>query len=285
MSRGVIYIATAEKYVRRAVRSAESLKQSNPTVSVALVTDTENIDSDLTAAFDRVVSAAESFNDMRVKSFNMLESPYEKTLYVDVDVHFCGDITPVFDLLDRFEFAAAHAPIREANRSESIPESFPDFNAGVLAFRNTSTVTEAFSRWQELYQSQIDADTVSDPMNDQTPLRQALWNSDVSLSTLPPEYNCRFVLPGYIGDDVKIIHGHLPESMELDLQSFAEVFNKHDGPRLYTGYPDQRLLYTTPMLKSESYPQRFAYLKTVLLNSIESRGVLGTIRRVIDLRR
>jgi hypothetical protein len=282
MSRGVTYIATEDMYIKEAKRSVKSLRQSNPRISASLITKPQKRSQQTSELFDQVVPTESTFDDMRNKSFNIHRSPYDETLYVDIDVHFAGDITPVFDLLERFDFAAAHAPVRAQNTVEDVPDSFPDYNAGVLAFADCPATEKLFDRWRELYQDQIDIDETYNPMNDQSPLRRALWESDLRVGTLPPEYNCRFVLPGYIGSDVKILHGHLPETTEVDLSALARRFNKHKGPRLHTGYPDQRILYTTPLLRSEWYPNRLQYIGRILSNSLSQRGVIGTVQKLRD---
>jgi hypothetical protein len=43
--------------------------------------------------------------------------------------------------------------------------------------------------------------------NDQGPLRQVLWENNVKLAVLPPEYNMRWGFGGFAKYKVKVLHG------------------------------------------------------------------------------
>lgn len=279
-----MYIAP-DNYIEQAALSVDSLKKSNPSISTAVVTNRDTLDEKIKQKFEHIIPTNTVFGDMRDKAFNIELSPFNRTLFVDCDVHFAGDISPIFELLDEFHFSAAHAPVRESNKSTGIPETFPEFNGGVLAFKKSEKVNEVFRKWKIMYEHQVNAGNVDNPLNDQTPLQEALWCTNIDIATLPPEYNCRFIFPGHINRDVKILHGHIPESMDIDLYQLEKIFNNPDGHRLYTGYPDQRLLYTTPRLKSKYYPQRLNYFRKIFVNSIKERGIIKTLRQMSNFLR
>ena len=125
---------------------------------------------------------------------------------------------PLFALLDAFDIALAHSPTRAIYEIEGVPDSFPEFNAGVILYRRSAGVKAAFRDWANQFarfQEQRDRGEICwlQPegkriyMHDQGALRAALYRSRLRIATLPPEYNCRFTKPGFVDGPVKIFHG------------------------------------------------------------------------------
>ncbi len=42
---------------------------------------------------------------------------FQRTLYLDSDVRVVADLTDIFELLDRFDLAAAHDPMRNSSKA------------------------------------------------------------------------------------------------------------------------------------------------------------------------
>lgn len=103
-----------------------------------------------------------------------------------------ADISEMFDLLDRFDLALAHAHNRNKHKKdnsgkfiEKIPESFPQYNGGVILYKNSDEVRHFLMEWADsFYQAGF--------YKDQITLRWLLYNTKLRLATLPPEYNIRF---------------------------------------------------------------------------------------------
>src|SRR5215212_7194081 len=111
-------------------------------------------------------------------------------LYMDTDIRVVADISEMFEVLDRFDIALAHAHAR--NRPETtevwniqIPEAFPQMNGGVILFKATPPVLELMREWQAAYHR-------AGFSKDQVTLRELIWLSDLRLHILPPEYNLRY---------------------------------------------------------------------------------------------
>jgi hypothetical protein len=240
MSSGVVYVATSERFVEDAVASARSVARTTPSLSTGIITSeywrSELIERD--AIFDDYVITEDIYDDIRDKCFNIRAAPYDRNLYLDTDTCVCEDISEMFELLDSFDFAAAHAPVRESNRIESIPDCFPDFNGGVILFRDNQVVDSVLRDWKQYYMTQINSESVQNPTHDQATLRRALFESDARIATLPPEYNCRFIFPGYVEENVKILHGS-----DRDLADLCKKINSVDGFRLHTGQLDREVIY------------------------------------------
>lgn len=232
MSNGVLYIATDESYVDEAVTSAEKLKDINQ-IPVSLVTTKQAITGKQINIIDNIIYIDNPHDDLRDKIYNMYESPYKKTLYLDGDAIVIDDITPVFDLLDRVDIAAAHNEYKIPVTLPDVPSVFPEFNTGVVAFNQNTTVEEFFLLWKELTKVQLregrpnseyfyplKADDLEEAtrwgrLYGQPTFREAIYESDVVHATLPSEYNfgrgkryahhrVKILHPSYTGLESKI---------------------------------------------------------------------------------
>jgi hypothetical protein len=178
---GVIYIATGELFNKMAAMSAISVKNYCPGLPVHIFTD-RNMDS--YSCFDS--STIISDPHARSKVDYLVDAPFQKTLFLDADTRVCEDITPMFDLLDRFELAMTHDAGRERKPTRylgEIPKIFVPLNSGVILFKKTEPVIKFFNTWKDAYHNRgIKRDQIS--------LREQLWISDIKLWILPHEYNC-----------------------------------------------------------------------------------------------
>ncbi|HET6845203.1 MAG TPA: hypothetical protein VFH29_00120 [Anaerolineales bacterium] len=192
-STGVLYIASGEKYIRAAMRSARSLGHHCPDLPTHLYADWKNY-----AGFDfeRDPSPFTSVGMIqsphrRSKLDYLTQSPFARTLYLDSDTLIAADIRGMFSLLDRFDLALAHAHRRNdrphlAPWRTELPAAFPQYNGGVVLYRSTPEVVRFLSSWR-------DAFTAAGFLQDQISLRELLWLSDLRIATLPPEYNVRYI--------------------------------------------------------------------------------------------
>lgn len=234
-SRGVVYVATGKRYLEEAYRSAESLKKWSPGLPITLFSDQKTEK----AFFDDVVFISDAHFSCRDKIAYMRMSPYEHTLYLDTDTYVCGDLSVLFSLLDHFDIAAAHAPNRRANDSQGVPESFPEFQGGVLLFKKSADLLDLLNRWLEAYEAHSTLRAADVPQRgyehknpkvyDQPFLREFLYRSALRVATLAPEYNCRVGSRGYVCDEVKVLHGR----RYPDLAALARTINATRGRRLF----------------------------------------------------
>jgi hypothetical protein len=238
MRRGAIYVAFGQEYVSEALVSAASLKRHMPDLPVTLFCGGDVASPHL----DHVVRAARdaSLPGCAAKIPHIAASPYERTLFLDSDTYVCGDLAPLFALTEAFDLAAAHSPTRAIYEVEGVPDSFPEFNTGVILFRRSPEVQAALSSWAELFSRHLErlgrgeirwvrpADRRWHALNDQGAFREALYFSSVRVATLPPEYNCRFYAPGFVEGPVRILHGR-----GLDLSSVAASINSIVARRGY----------------------------------------------------
>jgi hypothetical protein len=237
--RRVLYVATGERHVREAGDSIRSLWRHHPELLVTVYVEDPGAVSGLgvleapSPARLEIVPHPASTRSWADKPVALaLGGPAdEQVLALDTDTRVCGDLGEVFDLLDRFELAAAHAPIRLDRRqpdalAQRAPAPFPELNTGVIAFRRTPGMARLLDRWRALHGEVGRAS--GGTVGDQSTFRVALYESDVRFTVLPPEYNCRFPFPTYVHGPVRILHGRRPDPAEVERQ-----LNGTSGPRVY----------------------------------------------------
>jgi len=218
---GILYVATGERYLMEACRSARRCKQLMPEIPLALASDLP-APRELFACQIQIESPKGNFSD---KMAPLLKSPFRRTVFLDTDTWLCEPVTELFSILERCDIAMAHAPMRFTAASDA-PASFPECNSGVIAYDLNDRTRSLFAHWEKLYQERLTSTGVVD---DQPSLRDALWLSDASFATLPPEYNFRFIMPAFAGrGSVKILHGRHP-----DYEALSASLNKSGSPRVF----------------------------------------------------
>ena len=176
---GFVFATTGEAYTILARRAARTLRQVMPDAQVDLFTD-QLLDDPV---FNQIHPLGDDF--FRPKMEALRRARFVRTVYLDADVIVIADITDVFTLLGRCDIAGAHVQYRSrliGGIDRSVPAAFPPINSGLLG-RRASERTEAFmTDWERQVR-----DTKA--RYDQPLLRRLLYNSDLNLLVLPPEYN------------------------------------------------------------------------------------------------
>lgn len=202
MKQGILYVASGERYTDAAAVSAASVRKYMPHINITLAGDgfiCEPFDQALTVHTD---------DPYRAKILALRNSPYEQTLMLDVDTQVVADPTDIFTLLSRFDIAVAHAPNRVTLAFQDIPDSFPEFNTGVVAMRQTQVVQRLLDSWLTEYDRLLVYDP---PSKDQPSFRRVSYNqTGLRIATLTPEFNLRFTMAGFINQEVRILHGWAP---------------------------------------------------------------------------
>jgi hypothetical protein len=220
---GFCYVADCEPYVEEAMRSIASLRAQMPDVPVALVTRPELFRTD-TPVSDWV-ELRERRKGPIVKADARL-APYRRVAFLDTDTLVVKDLTRLFALLDRFDFACAPEPNARPDYgiASGVPAAFLEPNSGFFLFRKTPEVLSFFDSWVAEYDALHEARGVT---NDQPSLRIALWKSPaIRQLTLGSEYNLIPHTNSSVSGAVAVIHDRSPERVRL-----AAGVNRHLGPR------------------------------------------------------
>lgn len=221
MKEGILYVATGQRFVAEASRSAARVRELMPRIRMALASDLEGPRE----LFDHYLPIREPKFNFSDKIAPLLATPFEKTVFLDSDTWLCEPVPEMFSILDRHDIAMAHAPMRFTAAS-SVPATFPECNSGVIAYTLNDRTQSLLELWNKLYEQRLTATGVVD---DQPSLRDALWQSDASFAVLPPEYNFRFIMPAFAGRGrVKIMHGR-----HNDYRSLEKTINKSGSPRVF----------------------------------------------------
>jgi hypothetical protein len=239
--RGIFYVATGPVCRAEAGVSARSVKQAWPDIPIAIVTDGP-IESAWFDQIDVIPDAPDNIAKVR----HIARSPFERTILLDTDTYCLAPLPELFDLLDQFDLAAAHEAGRFSTRWEAgteifiqapdIPNCFPELNSGVVAFRREPNVLKVFERWLALVD---EARVASVPhIQDQPSFRRAVYESDLRIAVLPPEYNFRLVISGFARGPIKLIHGRwrygrIGNTPEEIFAVLARTFNENIGPRVF----------------------------------------------------
>lgn len=272
MSFGVIYIVSGDEYLRKAENSAESLKHNNPELPIHLYTDGDAAPE----TFDEITRVDSGLRKKGDSILSERHMSYDKTLYLDADTYVAGNIADLFELLDRFEIVAAHNEARAwyhedfyAEAGIDLPDSFPEYNTGVIAYNDSERVRSLFERWNEIY------DDLAYERN-QPAFRVALYESDVAIGTVPPEYNFMTHTVGFASGEVRIVH---QGSSDADLKKWAERLNSVPGKKV-TSWEEApcRVIpnsYKSKRYKIESLDRR--KLATIIRSAKRKRADEGTI--------
>lgn len=269
---GIFYIATGNEFVKEAELSARSVRNVMPDVPIAIATNVEP-----SYEFNYVIDISNPHHDFRDKISNISRSPFDKTLYLDTDTYVTSDVSELFELLARFDIGLALNHNREAYNPPDIPDSFPEYNTGVIVYKNDNTFQQFTETWENNHIEILS--TVN--THDQPSFRKTLFNSDLRVATLTPEYNCMIRYPGYIRNNIKIGHSRLLDiqspgaDKSVDVPAAIEKINSYRGRRLYVPNDNRGV-----SMVHGSLPEDSPLYKKVI-NSLRMNGLIYTARRGI----
>ena len=235
MSKRAIYAVYGEsKYLSEATRSARSLREHCPNCEIVAYAARGCIPDLDTDAFDQVVAVDLSIRgslklDFAIKLEAIKRGLTDYTLFIDTDTLVCNNLDDAWELLNRFDVLACHAPYRRRLRYENfeeptfvseVPSAFCELNTGVIFLRDNNRTRSFIEAWYDLYEREPSS-------GDQYLFMDTLYKSDCSLYVLPPEFNYRMTIPGFACDPIRIVHAHHP-----DLEGAAMRLNASTVPRV-----------------------------------------------------
>lgn len=172
---GIVYMCFGEKAAREVAKSVESLHEIGLDIPVTVVGNclstslkaVEFIEWKGESPFDAEQAKNFQFRAGRIKPHLYKLSPYQRTLYIDADTEFMGDILPGFEMLDSFDMAVTEETltlgqlynkklagweINLVERDATIEELGGDarqkfINSGVIFFRKSKSTAKTFTEW------------------------------------------------------------------------------------------------------------------------------------------
>ncbi|WP_397542618.1 hypothetical protein [Roseovarius salis] len=182
-----MFVATGSVYLALASQAAVSLRRTNPGLPVDLFTDTPGeVPAGL---FDEVRRVPTTHPRAKIECLPLAR--FDRVLFLDCDVLVLAGLGDLFELADRFPLSVAHdvrrrsEMIQQGHRHET-PYAFPQFNSGVMLYRNGAEMHAFFAEWKRRYDA-------AGQFRDQLTLKDLLWETGIRFYVLPPEFNLRRV--------------------------------------------------------------------------------------------
>lgn len=204
--RVVFYVLNQQQYLDEAEQSVKSLKVAMPDIPAHLFYFGSGKPAKI---FDEVhlldFDEARPWYSNSITGFNKAAEVLQdyKMIYLDSDTYVCAPFYEVFRYLDRFEFMSIHSSGRITTKTV-LDVEFPEYHIGLIGIKNSDKIKRLFADWQQLYDDHYHLYG----NNDQGPLRDAIWRMpELNTYILPPEYCFRFPFGGFLGMEVKTLHG------------------------------------------------------------------------------
>lgn len=220
MSQGVVLVAgKKQKYFDEASYFARSLKRHNKNLKIALFCDR----SFQSKEFDIVKNISEVGHPQKFKMHAILNSPFNRTLYLDVDMEAKGNIEELFHFLDFYDIGLTHRV-----KCKWPPMSTPTFldyvdkdciQTGLLLVRKSKIAMDLIGEWLEIFSAVPDKEvSTGTPFGDQAAFN-VLWpkweqNQTLKHLYLPNKiYNARPWMWNQLRKDgiwsqTKLLHAH-----------------------------------------------------------------------------
>jgi hypothetical protein len=258
-TRGIIYVATGDKYLAEALESAKSVRAVMPDIPLTLFTDRTPPEG----LFEKVIPVEGGKMGRPGKIRSMAASPYDETLFLDSDTWMCQSCEDIFWPLQKYDLAIAQEVYRNEYAFEKFPDSFPSLNTGVVVYRKNAKTQAFFQAWERNY---LDEFQHKNPA-DQPAFRHTLFHSDLQHYILPAEFNFRTNYPVVLGGfaRAKIIHDRSPYIRELA----GLLGHSTSHPPVYFGPIHSRYWFAWMWIRTRTIRKR-----------IQAMGLKGVIKRL-----
>lgn len=226
-----MYSSSGESNVAAALASARSSLRRNPVPHVLFASPPpESVSEEAGLSIEAFEASDNPYAD---KIANMRRSPFQRTIFLDSDTYVIREIAHVFELLDRYELAAALAPGYRGLGDPEVPTAFCEFNTGLVAWRASRRTAAFMACWQQTYiawqrEPPFRRAGESRGKADQPAFRRCAWEHQMRIVVLPSEYNYRTGSPGAVVGRVRVIHGR-----HDDYERVARKLNERRGPRSF----------------------------------------------------
>ena len=145
------------------------------------------------------------------KPFALLKSPYEQTVWLDIDTFIIKPLTPLFEL-DLTQIALPQEVLRALNPTKLFPKEII-YNTSVIGYSEKSLLIKKWVEKVHSWNHQF--------LGDQDILSRLIYEDQVPVTTLPPIFNAR--PQDGIPKGTFIIHFGNVAKREL----FHKIYNPH----------------------------------------------------------
>ncbi len=206
---GIVYIAFGETYRAEASRSIASVRRHSPGLPAAVIGD---------VAFegepqpDFFVQRPLNLTYGSKMEYLFEGTPFDRTLFLDTDTVLARDVTPIFDLLDGYEFGLRFSG-PECDEGLA-PRFHPYAHSAALLFSRTPGAREIFAEWKRSYDEALAiyrGGSPHGPSGDRL-LAPVIAKSAARVVSLPSHVLWNAVEPEVLFSPPVICHGRLPRS-------------------------------------------------------------------------
>jgi len=167
LSKGILLIALGREYNKLAYNLTKSIKQYSD-LEVACITD--STDGEFLNAFDHVITPkvcdyveGKQFNPFKLKTFMYDYSPFDQTIYLDVDAVCLKDISNLFTSFKvqevaRYNYENAHTSdcvwfnnLKDIFKLYDLKNDYPEYNSSFVAFEKSDKNKVYFDLVKKMY--------------------------------------------------------------------------------------------------------------------------------------
>lgn len=233
---GYYFIVTGEKYRHEVKESFFQLKKLT-SLPICIASDKKiDLPYDL---FFKIPSPSYSYFD---KVNNLLNTPFDKTIFLDSDISHFHSLDEIFEVLDNVDLMAsleASLGLGAKSQEALIPNSFPELSSGMLGYSMNSNFRAMMEIWKKEYLKLLKNCNIAE---DQPSMRIALYQSRIKFSVLPPEYH--YIPANFtrvVGSKIYSVHNH---SFERAKKIGIDLNNRKIGD--YAAYVDGLDVFRNP---------------------------------------
>lgn len=152
----VVIVAYGIEYVIMAINNARTIRATNPSLSIRLITNAPPAWTLLLEEFDHVEHRNEPTERNRFAKIRVYAATdSDRVLYLDADAEVRGDLTPLFGFLERHDLLlrAFDLPskFRHLLREDLDGQLYPQFWGGMFCFRRNEATRKFFAAWEDRY--------------------------------------------------------------------------------------------------------------------------------------
>lgn len=225
-NRGILYIASGDKYIQEAHRAARRAHRVTD-LPISIVVDRE-VEAEV---YDHIIIDEDPEHGVSDKARNLLKSPYDETIYMDSDTFVVEEVSELYGCLNRASLAVTLDPHEGSLYSgkyeidEEIPNSIPEYQTGVIVYRQTSDINNFIDNWTSRHKSP--------EFPDQLSFRETVYNHSIDFEIFSSRYNK--LMTDIANGPVKILHDNnrvLKDTSQEELHYILEKVNEYDGVRI-----------------------------------------------------
>jgi hypothetical protein len=230
---GVVLVGINKGADVKAIRTAESVKKCMPDIHITFFTDQHfKTNPPYIDKFIYIPSRSEepclkdankACQGITAKMAYMHKCDYEYTIFLDYDTYVTDSLWDIFETLEDggFDLALVQYQFHEGNTG--VPDCFPYYNSGMIAWKTNDTTDAFFEYWWNKY---VEINCNNGGCWDEIALQKSLYEfKNLRYLELPLEYNFRSVFPGVMGSRIKVIHGVPPQYRLKGISKLADMIN------------------------------------------------------------